>query len=223
MMRNHSYLKSTIGRKQIVAVTGLGLALFVLAHMAGNMLIFISPEAYNLYGHKLTSNPLIYVAEAGLLAIFLFHLGLAIKLTFENRSARKQTYAKAASGDKATSWIQKTMIHQGLLILVFVILHLLTFKYGTTTYVEIEGEKVRDLHSLIIEVFHMPIYVYGYLFALFVLGLHLSHGISSSIQTLGFHHPKYQSKIKCASWIYAIVVAGGFISQPIYVYFFHAG
>lgn len=216
-------LKSTIGGKTLVGITGLGLSGFVFAHMAGNMLIFVSPDAYNMYGHKLITNPLIYVAEAGLIAMFLVHLGKSLHLTYLNRVARPQKYAVSAAGDKGTSMVQKTLWAQGLLILLFVVLHLNTFKFGTIYEVNIDGEKVRDLHRLVVEVFQQPGYVVGYIVSLIVLGLHLSHGFGSAFQTLGLNHPKYTPMIKSISWVYAIVVAGGFISQPIYVFLFHKG
>jgi succinate dehydrogenase / fumarate reductase, cytochrome b subunit len=217
------WLCSTIGRKQVIGVTGLGLSLFVLAHMAGNMLMFVSPQAYNEYGHALVSNPLIYVAEAGLIAFFAGHLLLALKLAWENAVARPQRYAVAASGDKATSLVQKTLWAQGLLILVFVILHLITFKFGTVYMVDYGAGPIRDLHRLMVEVFSIPMYVVWYVVALVVLGLHLSHGLGSTFQTLGLHHPKYQGLIKCLSRGYALIVAGGFLAQPIYIFFFHQG
>lgn len=210
---------STIGRKQLVGATGLGLSLFVLTHMLGNLLVFVGPEAYNMYSHKLVTNPLIYVAEAGLVIMFIIHLGFALKLSLANKLARPENYAVSASGDKGTHWVQKTMWHQGVIILVFVVLHLITFKFGSYYETTIDGQRVRDLFRLMEEVFMQPLYVCGYIFALFVLGFHLSHGVSSAIRTLGFNHPSYDSGIRKIGFLYAVLVAGGFISQPLYIYF----
>jgi len=187
------------------------------------VLIFIGPEAYNLYSYKLISNPFIYVIEAGLLAIFLVHLALALALSFLNVKARDQRYAVEASGYKATSQVTKTMRHQGMVILVFVIWHLLTFKFGKSGpdyMAEYGGVVVRDLYRLVIEVFQSPLYVAGYVVAVAVLGFHLSHGVSSAIQTLGFNHPKYTPKIELFGRAYGVVVAGVFVSQPVYVFLF---
>jgi succinate dehydrogenase / fumarate reductase cytochrome b subunit len=216
-------VKTTIGGKAIVGLTGLALSLFVMAHMAGNMLILVSPEMYNKYGHALITNPLIYAAEAGLIVMFVVHLGKALALTFQNFAARPQKYAVSGSGEKATSATTKTMWAQGLVILVFVILHLFTFKFGNYYEVTYGEQTMRDLHRLVIEVFLQPGYVIGYIIALLVLGFHLSHGVGSSFQTLGLHHPKYTPMIKCFSILYAIIVAGGFISQPLYVFLIHRG
>lgn len=222
----NKFLSSTIGRKQLVAIGGLGLALFVFAHMAGNMLILVSPEAYNLYGHALITNPLIYVAEAGLVSIFVLHVVYAIILTLKNRSSRETQYAVSPKKKATASLASRTMWFQGLVILAFVVLHLLTFKYG---YAEGEGSytavyngvEVRDLHKLVIEVFTQPVYVVGYIFTLLLMFGHLSHGFSSTFQSLGFSHPKYTPMIKAIGVIYSVVVVGGFISQPLYVYFIH--
>lgn len=221
MAQVSSFLGSSVGSKAIVGLTGLGLALFVFAHMAGNMLMFISPEAYNLYGHALTSNPLIYLAEAGLVAFFLFHAVKGILLTVKNWGAKSSSYSVSGSGDKKTSLVTKTLWLQGSLILVFVILHLNTFKFGTIYDVTYDGKTVRDLHRLVIEVFQQPGYVVWYIVCLIPLGFHLGHGLASSFQTLGWNTPKHAPKLKVISWVYGAVVAGGFISQPLYVFLIH--
>lgn len=217
------FFSSTIGRKEVVAVTGLGMALFVLSHMLGNMLILVSPQAYNEYGHAIVSNPLLIVAESGLVLLFLFHVLMAMLLTVRNMVAKGTRYAISASGDKATACTAKTMWMQGLLIFVFVVLHLATFKYGQHYTVNYGKGDIRDLHKLIVEVFLQPGYVVWYVIALIALGMHLSHGVSSLFQTLGVNHPKYNCAIKIIGRIYAFVVLVGFLSQPIYVYFFHQG
>ena len=217
------WMCSTIGRKQLIALTGLGLSLFVLIHMAGNLLILVGPKAYNNYGHNLSSNPLIYAAEAGLVAIFLGHLIIASILSLKNLGARSNRYATTATGPKRTTLTQKTLWPQGLLILVFMVLHLITFKYGPEYTVNYGAGEIRDLHRLVIEIFKMPLYVIWYIVALIVLGFHLSHGIGSLFQTLGLHHVRFQNAIHRFSVFYAVVVAGGFIVQPLYVFFIHKG
>jgi succinate dehydrogenase / fumarate reductase cytochrome b subunit len=217
------WLCSTIGRKQLIGLTGVGLSLFVLIHMLENMLILVGPQAYNNYTHFLTSNPFIYVPEAGLLAIFLAHLFLASAISIKNMGAREGRYAVAATGAKRTSVTQKTLWPQGLLILVFVILHLITFKFGAEYKVNYGQGEIRDLHRLVIEVFHEPGYVAWYLVALVILGFHLSHGVGSTFQTLGIHQVRWQGSIRKFSILYAVIVAAGFIVQPLYVYFIHRG
>ena len=207
---------STVGQKQIVALTGLGLSAFVLLHMLGNVLIFVGPEAYNMYSHQLVNNPLIIPMELGLAALFITHLALALKLSFQNAKARGTPYATAAKGDKATSLIAKTLWHQGVVLLVFVVYHLITFKFGPHYEVAYEGLMVRDLHRLVVEVFQSPLYVMGYVLALVVLAFHLSHGVASALQSLGI----YWARAKCLAHIYAALVGGGFILQPLYVFLY---
>lgn len=217
------YFCSTIGRKQVIGLTGLGLSLFVLLHVAGNLLMFVSAEAYNMYSYNLLKNPLIYLAELGLLVLFVAHLGLALKISLTNYLARPRKYAMSASGEKATSPVTKSMWIQGAVILVFVVLHLMTFKFGPHYEVTYGDLVVRDLFRLVVEVFEQPGYVVWYLFSLVVLALHLSHGVASSIQTLGIHHPVYTPMVKKISWAFALFILIGFASQPIYVFFFHKG
>lgn len=217
------WLQSTIGRKQLIGLTGLGLSVFVLVHMIGNMLILAGPQAYNEYAHALVSNPAIYLAEGGLVAMFLIHMVLALRITWMNWMARDSRYAVLPNGPKATDWSQRSLWAQGLLIAVFVILHLITFKYGQHYTADYGKGEIRDLHRLVIEVFEEPTYVAWYVFALLVLGVHLKHGVASSLQTFGVYHPRYRCSFKVISWLYALIVSLGFISQPIYVYFFHRG
>src|SRR5690242_3338087 len=123
-------LWTTVLQKQALSLAGLAWTLFVLTHMLGNMLIFLGAEAYNRYSHALVSNPFIYLAEAGLVGFLLVHVISALVITCRNRRARPVAYAVKTHGDKAASLSSRTMIYQGVLILVFVILHLITFKYG---------------------------------------------------------------------------------------------
>lgn len=214
-----NFWKSTIGQKQLVGLAGLALAGFVLTHMLGNLLILVGPRAYNEYSHALVSNPLIYAAEVGLLVFFLGHVIVAMTLQKRNWRSREVKYAVSASGDKATSPAKKSLWAQGMIILIFIVLHLITMKYGEYYTVNYGNGEIRDLHRLVVDVFHQPGYVIWYVICLVLLGIHLSHGVASSFQTLGFNHPKYTPKIKLGSCLFAAVVTVGFVVQPIYVYF----
>ena len=215
-----SFFLFSIGQKYLMGLTGLGLALFVLIHMLGNLLIFTGEKVYNLYAYQLEESSLLLVLEAGLLVLFLFHIVLAVVLSVKNHLSRLGKYALAASGPKTTSWYQKNLIAQGAVILVFVILHLITFKFGTHYEVTYEGETVRDLFRLVVEVFQNPVTVVWYLVALLILFVHLFHGLSSSFQSLGFNHPRFSLWIKNISFIYTVLVTVGYISLPLYVFFF---
>lgn len=214
------YFNSTIGQKQLMALSGLVWSGFVLTHMLGNLLIFVSPQKYNEYGHAIVSNPALYLAEAFLVLTLLAHIVKGMMVTVRNRRAKPVSTAVGLSGDKNSSFAVKTMIYQGVIIAVFVVLHLLTFKFGPHYTVDYGAGEIRDLHRLILEVFQQPVYVIGYFLCMIVLGLHLSHGFYSSIQTLGIHHPRYNPTIKVIGHIYAIAVSVGFAAQPIYVFLF---
>lgn len=213
------YITSAIGRKQLMAVTGLAWSLFVLSHMAANLLILFDAEAYNKYSHALISNPAIYLAEAGLLLTILAHIVNGIRLTIENRSARPQKYAMPTNGEKAARFQSKWMVYHGTLLVIFLVWHLLTFKFGTVYMVTYNGVEMRDLHRLVLEVFQNPTYVAGYLLCMVAVGFHLSHGFYSAFASLGLSHPRYMSLMNKFGYLYAIIIAAGFISQPIYVYF----
>lgn len=204
-----------------MGLAGAGWTLFVLGHMAGNLLIFAGPEAFNKYGHAIVTNkPLLYGTEVFLLVCLVTHVLLGITLTLQNKKAKPEKYAVSAGPTKKSSWASRTMALHGSIILIFIISHLLTFKYGKFYSVEYDGETMRDLHRLVTEVFSQPGYVVGYIFCLVLLGFHLSHGASSVFQSLGLNHPRYNSLIKKAGLGYALIVAAGFISQPVYVFLF---
>jgi succinate dehydrogenase / fumarate reductase cytochrome b subunit len=188
--------------------------------MAGNLLIFVSNDAYNSYGHALTSGNIIYVAEAVLIIALIIHVGMAVSLTLANRAAKPVRYAVAASGSKKASLASRTMAIQGSLVLAFIILHIITFKYGTHYDTTVNGVVMRDLARLIGEVFQDPGYVGWYIFCLILLGFHLSHGIGSTFQSLGLMEGTYRNTWKKLSYAYAIIVALGFISQPTYLFLF---
>jgi succinate dehydrogenase / fumarate reductase cytochrome b subunit len=223
MKRSTSYFCSTIGQKQLVALSGLALCGFVISHAAGNLLIIFSADAYNKYSHALVSNPLIYFAEAILAGMFVLHLSLALYLTVKNRCARPTRYAVKASNAKAGEVIAPHMWKQGIIIFGFLIYHLVTFKFGTYYSTTIEGVTMRDMYKLVVECFQSPLYTGFYVFVMVVLGFHLAHGFHSSLQTLGFNHPKHSVKVKILSRLFGVFIAVTFAIQPLYVIFFTKG
>lgn len=216
-----SFLSSSVGKKYVMGLTGLVWVGFVLVHMLGNLLIFVSPEAYNSYGHAITSGKITPIAEVVLVLSFVAHVFCAISLTIANRKARGDVrYAKTPNGAKAGFKPAQFMAVHGSVILVFIISHLATFKYGPHYETTVDGVVMRDLYRLLLEVFKQPGYVGWYLVSLFLLGFHLSHGVSSVFQSLGLRTDYYAPTIKKVSILYGLLVAAGFLSQPIYVFFF---
>ncbi len=212
-----SFLTSTVGKKYLMGLSGLIWTGFVFAHMAGNMLMFVSPDAYNTYGHNLVSGNIIYFIEGLLILALLTHVGLAVNLTLENRRARTSRYAVLGGKEKGSRWASRTMALHGTIILIFLVSHLITFKFGAYYETTVDGVVMRDLFRLMIEIFTQPIYFAWYAISLVLLGFHLSHGVGSVFQSFGLLHPSYQPLIKTISWVYASVVVLGFLSQPIAV------
>jgi succinate dehydrogenase / fumarate reductase cytochrome b subunit len=214
-----SFLNSVV-KKQIMGITGLLLCGFVLTHLLGNLTLFIGSDAFNKYSHALTSNPLIYGAEAGLLVIFLAHIFMAIKLIIENRAARPVPYAysRKNSGRGAT-FASSSMPISGLLTLVFLVVHILGLKFGTYYETEVHGVVIRDIYKTTIEYFQDPLHVLFYIIAVASLGVHVSHGFWSAFQSLGLNHPKYMPKLKCAAGAFGILVGVGFSTLAVFCYF----
>jgi succinate dehydrogenase / fumarate reductase cytochrome b subunit len=206
---NH-YFRSSIGRKQLVAITGLLLCGFLVSHLSGNLLLLVSSDAFNLYAHKLAAlGGLLYVIEGVLTVIFALHLGLAIKLTMENMKSRGKYQMKTKTG-RGTTFMSQTMPYTGLVLLVFVILHLKNLKFGTYYETTIDGVVMRDLTKTTIEYFSSIGAVIWYVVAMTCAALHTAHGFASAFQSMGWNHGKYFKNVKRLGYLYAIVVGGGF-------------
>lgn len=218
--KTRSFFQTSVGKKYIMGLTGLIWAGFVFVHMAGNLLILVGPKAYNSYAHMLATGEITIIVEVVLVLAFLAHVWTAISLTRMNRKAHGSSrYAMQPNGEKAAAAASKTMAVQGSIVLVFLITHLATFKYGTNYETTVNGTVMRDLHRLVVEIFKQPGYVGWYAVALLFLGFHLSHGVRSTVQSLGVLNDRIAPTAKKVGLIYSIVVFAGFIVQPIYVYF----
>jgi succinate dehydrogenase / fumarate reductase, cytochrome b subunit len=216
------FLKSTVGRKYVMGLTGLVWMGFIFGHMAGNMLLFVSADAFNAYGHAIVSNKiLLYGAEITLVLALIAHVVTAISLTVKNRSSRDTRYAVQPNGEKGARFASRTMALQGSILLAFIILHLIAFKYGAHYETTVNGVQMRDLHRLVVESFKQTGFVVWYCVALVIMMFHLSHGAHSIFQSFGILERKMQDNLRVFAWVYAAVVVGGFISQPLYVYFIH--
>ena len=206
-------LASSIGRKILMAVTGLALIGFLVVHLAGNLLVFVGADAFNEHSHELISNPLIYVAEAGLLVLFVSHFLSGFSVTLQNRAARPVAYVmkRRAGHTSNKSLASTTMILSGLLLLVFVPFHLWTFKFGPW-YETASQPPERDLYRLVAEVFRNPLHVAWYELAMVVIGFHLWQGFGSAFETLGIG---YRPAIRRTGRVLAVVLMGGFAVIPI--------
>ncbi len=212
---NH-YFRSSIGRKQLVAITGLLLCGFLVSHLTGNLLLLVSSDAFNLYAHKLAAlGGLLYVIEGVLTLIFALHLGLALKLNLENMKSRGKYQVKTKTG-RGTTFMSQTMPWTGLVLLVFIILHLKNLKFGTYYETTVDGVVMRDLTKTTIEYFSSIGAVVWYVFAMACAGLHTAHGFASAFQSMGWNHGKYFKNVKRLGYLYAVSIAGGFALLAIY-------
>jgi len=214
---------SSITKKFIMAFVGLFLVVFLSVHMGINL--FILPltnghvEIFESAVHFMTTNPLIKIFEIVLFGGFIVHIIIGIILQIKNWAARPNRYKK--EGWSQTSFFSKFMIHTGLLIFIFLIIHLGNFyfvKLGITTPVpgsEIP-ENSHDFYPMAVNLFSNIGYAIFYIVLILMLGFHLNHAVQSAFQTLGLNHSKYTPFIKAVATIYSIIVALGFIAIPLY-------
>ena len=214
------YLGSSIAKKQIVAVTGFLLILFIITHLGGNLLIYAGPDVLNSYAHKLHSvGPLLLIPRILLFLIFLTHIFYIHILVIQNIKARgglKRYAIDQAVGKRSLS--ERLMAWSGLYILIFVIFHIFNFaaadQHGPNSFI---NGKSYGLYGLVFNYFVNPVHDILYIIAMIFLGLHLRHGVQSILQTSGFR-PKWEIVIKKISDYFAYIMAIGFSSIPIYVY-----
>ena len=211
---------SSIGSKFLIALTGLFLLVFLIAHLAGNLLFIAGPDAFNEYSHKLISNPLVYVAELGLLAIFALHIFKTVGMIAGSYAARPERYAKKkwakTKNDRSRKSVSSsTMILTGTITLLFVVTHLATFKFGT--YYE-TPEGIRDLYRLQLAVFNNPGYVAFYIVAMAVIAFHLWHGASSAAQSFGIDSPTWTPRVQWMGRGLAVILGLGFAILPVYTF-----
>lgn len=211
-------LNSSIGRKFVMGITGLGLCGFLVAHLAGNLLLYVGGDKFDHYAHTLHQQEWLPLAEAALFAMFLVHIYLAFVTTIENRRARKQAYlikeskiAGRVLNPPPSNW----MFISGTIVLGFLILHIIDMKLGLRPDVQYgeEGEAYKNTVAVLSNPISRVVYALGTL----VLGLHLAHGFSSAFQSLGLSHPKYTPAIKAAGIVFAIVISAGFFSLPVVI------
>ncbi|MBI2843241.1 MAG: succinate dehydrogenase cytochrome b subunit [Armatimonadetes bacterium] len=200
-------IRSSIGRKCIMALTGLGSLGFLFGHLYGNAYVYKGAERFDKYAHHLHELPFLPVIEAGLFAMFAIHITFAVVLTLQNWRARPVNYSmvKSAGGRTVAS---STMIYTGLIILAFIVFHIWTVRTGD----ESAGE-----FNMISAILSQPWIVACYVFGVLALGLHLFHGISSTFQSLGLMHPMYDRFVIIVGRIGAVALTVAFASIPLFL------
>jgi len=212
-------LNSSIGKKYVMAITGILLLLFLFVHLANNLLLFISPDFFNENVARLEAiKPIIRVVELLLAILFIYHIYSALKLWLENKKANPNKYAVNASSENSTLF-SRWMVITGSIILIFLIFHLVTFwaKYNFG----MEGS--HDFYGVIAESFANPILAIGYIIVMIFIGFHLNHAFQSAFQTFGWNHSQYTPLIKKLGSLIAVLITIGFASIPVYFYIISMG
>ena len=209
-----AYWQSSIGKKQVMAVTGVLLAAWVTLHMVGNLQVFQGPDAINHYAALLQGmkGPL-WAMRLGLLAAVALHAVAATQLTLRNRAARPEAYAERAP--QVSTLAARTLRIGGVFLLVYIIIHLMTFTVGN-----LHPDFIReDVYHNVLVVFRSPFKTAFYVLAMAALGLHLYHGVWSSLRSMGAARPSPEPRRRRVALVLALVVALGFAAVPLGVYF----
>ena len=210
------FLNSSIGKKFIMAVTGSFLLIFLIIHLVGNITLFFGAGAFNTYVSTLdVIKPLIRVIEVVLLGAFVLHIFNGLRLWLENKRARGVTYKVNGSKDNSTIF-SRTMAVTGSIILIFLVSHLATFFWRFNVHDPMGLATHHQYYGVVVYFFNMWWYSILYVVAMIFLGYHLNHGFQSAFQTFGWNHNRYFPTIKKIGMIYAIIMALGFASMPIY-------
>mgnify|MGYP001178435105 FL=1 len=221
MSNNAGLFSSSLGKKYLMALTGLFLCSFLVIHLLGNVALFTNPLQFNEYTRFMSSNPIIRVMEILLVLGFLTHIIDAIMLSRANRLAKPTKYAM---DKKKSSWYSRNMGLTGSIILAFLILHLQSFwyeyKFGEVLMTEdSNGHEIKDMYTIVITAFQQGWYSSIYVIAMILLGSHLNHGFQSAFQSIGLRHKKYTPSLKKIGAGFALLITLGFVSFPIYFYF----
>jgi succinate dehydrogenase / fumarate reductase cytochrome b subunit len=209
-----TFWRSSIGRKVVMAVTGAILFGFVLGHLAGNLTVYLGPEALNGYAvflRRFLHGAGLWIARAVLLLSVILHIWSATSLTLTSRAARQVGYRERQWTE--STYASRTMRWSGVIIFFFVIYHLLHFTFGTVHPSFVEGDVY---HNFVTGFQSVPVSI-AYIVAMIFLGLHLRHGVWSMFQTLGVSHPRYIRWAHVGAWIFALIVVIGNCSFPIAV------
>ncbi len=216
--------RSSVAKKFLNAIAGIGLFLFVVVHLLENLLLLTgNPDDYNRWAHFLESFGVgLRIVEIGLAAFFIAHIWSSLLVYWDKVKARPQGYRvyRTAGGTSRQTLSSRTMIYTGLVLLAFVIWHVITFRFGPYYPIMVDGVEMRDLHRLVVEVFNEPINVVLYVGVMVFLGLHLRHGFWSALQSLGAYHPRWTPLWYSGGVLIAGALAVGFVVIPLWVYLY---
>jgi succinate dehydrogenase / fumarate reductase cytochrome b subunit len=215
-----SVFSTSVGTKVAIGITGVLLVLYLIIHIAGNLVVFLGPAAFNKYAFTLEGNPLLPLIELILLSWFVVHIYKTVRMYLGNQSARPVAYVKKkpAGYTSRKTFASTTMIFSGLWLLVFLLIHVKAFHEGWGHEYEWPAGG-RDLYRQEMETFQNPLMVAFYVISMVVVGSHLWHGVSSAFQSLGADKPAWTRFILPAGKVLAVLIAGGFIVIALWAHF----
>lgn len=213
-------LRSSIGKKVIVSLSGLFLIVFLCVHLTVNLLTLAGPDTFNEAAHFMGHSPMMKIMEPVLALGFLFHMLYSVIVTLQNKRARPIGYKKSGNSQN-TSWPSRNMIYLGLIIFVFLIVHIINYFYKIKfTDMLVNGQEISE-YDLVIGIFKVEYWYYIalYIVGFIMLGLHLNHAFQSAFQTLGLNNKHWERRLKVVGSLYALVIAVGFTIIPLFFLF----
>jgi succinate dehydrogenase / fumarate reductase cytochrome b subunit len=216
--------KSSLGRKYLMALSGLFLCTFLIVHCIGNMQLFKDDggQSFNEYTYFMTHNPLIKIVAYVNYALILLHIINGFILLSANKKARPQAYANVDQS-KSSTWSSRNMGILGTLILVFLVVHMRSFwfemKFGSIPLINYDGSDIayKDMYKIVVEAFTQAWYVALYVICMIALAFHLFHGFQSAFQTFGINHHRYTPVIKVIGvGVFAIIIPALFAAMPLF-------
>ncbi len=225
-----TFLKSSIGKKLLMSLSGLFLIVFLAVHLTANLFLLAGSDAYNVATHFMDTNPLIQLMQPLLAFGFLLHIAYALILELKNRASRPVKYSEKNTKGTST-WASRNMLALGLIVFFFLAVHLFNFfakmKFGELAEVTVDGEKMHDAYALVSGLFTSDIFggshfVFSgiYLLGAIALGIHLHHALWSAFQTIGFSNDIWRKRLNVIGDVYAVVIAAGFSIIPLYFLIF---
>jgi succinate dehydrogenase / fumarate reductase cytochrome b subunit len=217
------WLRHTLSRKNLMALTGLFLCFFLVIHLFGNLQLLLPPEVarwqFNFYSKLLSENLFIELISYLLFSSILAHAIYALLITIQNRRSNGKRYEYDRRG-VSSKWYSRNMGLLGTILLLFLVIHLRDFWYQLQFgHVPLDKDGQKDLYTLVVTVYQNGWYVLIYVLSMAALGYHLLHGFFSAARTLGFYNARYVQWVRIVGWVYSVGISAGFAFIPLYIHF----
>ncbi len=227
-----NFIRSSIGKKFLVSISGLFLVTFLTVHLIANLGLLFGEDAYNIVVHFMDTNPLIQIMQPVLALGFILHIVYATMVELQNRGSRPVKYKKSAQ-PKEVTWVSRNMIYLGIIIFTFLVIHLFNFFYNMKFVhdhpllkeVNVDGVMMHNAYALVAGLFTNGdglfagsniVYSILYMMGGIALGLHIRHGFWSAFQTLGLSNNIWRKRLSVLGNAFAIIIGGGFTIIPLF-------